>query len=117
MDRRYRLKKYMIDDIQEYASLLEVKDGDEEKTVLDRHLEYIYKKTDKVATTMEKYVNDFVELEKKIKDRFENEGISIEEYMRVTVALKIILNRLDDMEKHVQAVGEQLSNSCFSGRC
>ena len=94
---KYRLNKYFpeIDSINESRT---------EPNVLDNHLERVYKKTDKVAKSLEKYMKDVSDLEKRIKDKFENEGITAEEYIKVATSLKLILNRLDDMGKHIESI-------------
>lgn len=103
MSRRYRVDNFF----EENSPKREV------NNVLDSHLESIYKKTDKVATSLEKYMGDVAELDKRIKDTFENQGFSPDEYIKVATALRLILNRLDDMEKHINSIGEHLNITDF----
>ena len=93
MNRRYSLDRF-----------LEEEEKKKMKNVLSNNLERIIKKTDKVATSMERYMDDVVRLDTLIRKKFEKTGISADEYFKLTTSLTIILNRLDDMEKHVNSL-------------
>ena len=93
MCRRYSLDRF-----------LEEEEKKKMKNVLSNNLERIIKKTDKVATSMERYMDDVVRLDTLIRKKFEKTGISADEYFKLTTSLTIILNRLDDMEKHVNSL-------------
>ena len=93
MCRRYSLDRF-----------LEEEEKKKMKNVLSNNLERIIKKTDKVATSMERYMDDVVKLDVLIKKKFERTGISAEEYFKLTTSLTIILNRLEDMEKHIDSL-------------
>lgn len=99
--KRYRLNKYLPEEISEEQKI-------KKRNVLDSHLESIYKKTDKVANSLEKYMDDVAKLDKRIKKKFENEGITPDEYIRVATSLKLIMNRLEDMEKHIQSIDNNM---------
>lgn len=93
MCRRYSLDRF-----------LEEEEKKKMKNVLSNNLERIIKKTDKVATSMERYMDDVVRLDTLIRKKFEKTGISADEYFKLTTSLTIILNRLDDMEKHIDSL-------------
>lgn len=93
MCRRYSLDKFLTEE-----------ENKKRKNVLSNHLERIIKKTDKVASSMERYMDDVVRLDTLIKKKFERTGISADEYFKLTTSLTIILNRLEDMEKHIDSL-------------
>lgn len=97
--RRYSLDKF-----------LQEEETKKMKNVLSNNLERIIKKTDKVASSMERYMNDVVVLDTLIKKKFQNGGISADEYFKITTSLNIILNRLDDMERHIDSLDSQNLN-------
>lgn len=93
MCRRYSLDKF-----------LEEEENKKRKNVLSNHLERIIQKTDKVASSMERYMNDVAKVDALIRKKFERTGVTADEYFRLTNSLTIILNRLEDMEKHIESL-------------
>lgn len=93
MSNRYRLNRF-----------LEEEENKKRQNVLSNHLERIIQKTDKVATSMERYMDDVAKVDALIRKKFEGTGITADEYFRLTTSLTIILNRLEDMEKHIDSL-------------
>lgn len=104
MDTKYR--HYTLDKFLGEEEI-KIKEPTNPKS-MDNYLEDIYKKTDKISASLEGYIDDVARFQKKINDFQNKEGVSMEDFLKTTTTINLIMKRLEDMEIYIEKVGKSI---------